>query len=225
VGTSFRSRKTIKPVLLCAALFGLAGYFEAASQPVGVAQGYLMAKVSGNQALSVAAGEFRVVAANLLWSKVVDHYHHVWIAQGGDWSKNITLLPLLRTITELDPHFTQAYQLEGGTILPRTGHLAQGQAVLAEGIRNNPNSWEMYREMAMLYAWTEHKPKLALPYAQKGLQCADDGFSRNLLTLLCHTLHDQIQHGTPVTASGHPPTAPAARVSSAAPALHPPATG
>ena len=57
----------------------------------------------------------------------------------------------------------------GGTILPRTGRLAEGERVLAQGIKNNPNDWEMYREMAMLYAWTEHKPALALPYAQAGL--------------------------------------------------------
>lgn len=215
----------LMPLLLCLTFFSLAGYFEAASQPTGVEQGYLKAHVHGNQAIEVAAGEFRIVAANLLWSKVVDHYHHVFMAQGGDWSKNVSLLPLLKTITELDPHFTQAYQLEGGAILPRTGHVAEGQAVLAEGIKNNPNSWEMLREMAMLYAWTEHKPAAALPYAEAALKQANDGFSRNLLTRLCHTLQEQIKDGQPFTASGHPLPAPGAPATTGATVIHRPATG
>ncbi len=229
-----------KPLLLCAALFGMAAGFESASQRVGVRNGYLVSHVRGNAALGLAAGEFRVVIANLIWSKVIDHYHHVYMAQGGDWSKNVTLLPMLRTITELDPHFTQAYQLEGGTILPRTGHIAEGQAVLAEGLRNNPNDWEMYREMALLYAWREHKPALALPYAQGGLAQvkrshalgqmaqADYLFAQQLMARLCRTLQEQVEQaaqGTPVTASGHPRRSPTAPGSAAAAEFRPPATG
>ena len=80
-------------------------------------------------ALAQAGGEFRIVAANLLWSKVVDHYHHQYLADGGDWSKNESLLPLLHTITVLDPHFVQAYEVMGGAILPRTGRVAEGERV------------------------------------------------------------------------------------------------
>ena len=218
-------RRLLAPAVLCLTFFAMAGCFEAASQPVGVQRGYLRTHVHGNQGLMLAAGEFRTVAANLLWSKVVDHYHHVFMAQGGDWSKNVSLLPLLQTITELDPHFTQAYQLEGGTILPRTGHLAQGHAVLAEGIKNNPNSWELLREMAMLYAWTEHKPAAALPYAEAALKQANDGFSRNLLTRLCQTLHEQIKNGQPVTASCRPSPARGVPATTNAAATRRPATG
>ena len=201
-------------LLLCAAFFGLAGVFETASQPVGEAQGYLVsvAKAGPNAAVSQAAGEFRIVAANLLWAKVVDHYHHQYIAEGGDWSKNESLLPLLKTITELDPHFTQAYQLMGGTILPHTGRVAEGERVLKLGLKNNPNDWEMDREIAMLYAWTEHKPAQALPYARAALAQADDDFSRHLMSRLCDTLAEQVRQGTAEAATGDdrrqpPPTA------------------
>ena len=132
------------------------------------------------------------MAANLLWAKVVDHYHHQYLATGGDWSKNQSLLPLLRTITLLDPHFVQAYEIMGGTILPRTGHLQRGEQVLKQGIAQNPNEWELYREMAMLLSYTEHRPAEALPYAEKGLTLADDDFSRHLMTKLTHTLRDRI---------------------------------
>ena len=145
-------------------------------------------------ALAQAGGEFRIVAANLLWSKVIDHYHHQYMADGGDWSKNESLLPLLQTIITLDPHFVQAYELMGGAILPRTGHVAEAEKILSQGIARNTNDaqeWELYREMAMLLAATEHKPAEALPYSIKGLAFANDDFSRSLMTKLTHTLRDQ----------------------------------
>ncbi len=197
MGKRVGARGQWRALLGCGVLLCGAGLCETASQPAGVAQGYLSAGSSHNSAMAQAAGEFRVVAANLLWAKVVDHYHHQYLAEGGDWSRNVSLLPLLHTIVMLDPHFTEAYELMGGTILPRTGREAEGKAVLAEGIRNNPNDWEMYRELAMLYAWKDHKPAAALPYAQIGLAQAakvtdDDGFSRGLMARLCIALRRQI---------------------------------
>ncbi len=117
------------------------------------------------------------------------------MAQGGDWSKNESLLPLLQTIITLDPHFVQAYALMGGAILPRTGHVPEAEKVLSQGIARNTGDaqeWELCREMAMLLAATEHKPARALPYAERGLSLANDDFSRNLMTKLTHTLRDQV---------------------------------
>ncbi len=215
-GRNERLRRILPPLLLCAILFGAATGFETVSEPAGVAQGYLVssAKDGKNAALAQAAGEFRIVAANLLWAKVVDHYHHQFLAEGGDWAKNESLLPLLQTIIELDPHFCEAYRVMGGTILPQTGHVAEGDAVLRKGIKNNPNDWEMYREMAILCARTEHNPQAALSYAQEGLTQAntvtdDEGFARHLMTKLCLTLTDMSRVPTGVTASRHPSRQPA----------------
>ncbi|MDQ2688129.1 MAG: hypothetical protein M3Y28_09715 [Armatimonadota bacterium] len=185
--------RSLKSLLLCGALLTGAACFQTASEPVGLAQGYLAPTGDKNTALVQAAGEFRIVAANILWAKVVDHYHHQYMADGGDWSKNASLLPLLQTIIALDPHFAEAYELMGGTILPRLGRIEEGQAVLARGLKNNPDDWEMYREIAMLYAWTQHRPQDALPYAEKGLTQADDDFSRQLMSRLCQTLHRQLR--------------------------------
>lgn len=192
-----------RALLGCGVLLCGAGWCESASQPSGVAQGYLAAGGSRSGALAQAAGEFRVVAANVLWGRVVDHYHHQYMADGGDWARNVSLLPLLHTIVLLDPHFTEAYELMGGTILPRTGREAEGKAVLAQGIRNNPDDWEMYREMAMLYAWNDKQPAEALSYARLGLAQAarvtdDDGFSRRLMADMCVTLRRQVRdHDAP----------------------------
>jgi len=197
------ARKQWRALLGCGVLLCGAALCETASQPAGVAQGYLAANGSRNSALAQASGEFRVVAANVLWARVVDHYHHQYMADGGDWSRNVSLLPLLHTIVLLDPHFTEAYELMGGTILPRTGREAEGKAVLAQGIRNNPDDWEMYREMAMLYAWNDKEPAAALSYAQRGLVQArlvtdDEGFARRLMAGLCVTLQRQVRdHDAP----------------------------
>ncbi len=187
-------RRALPAALLCLGFLTLAGGFESASEGTGRAQGYLVttAAQGSDAALAQAGGEFRIVAANLLWDKVIDHYHHQYMATGGDWSKNESLLPLLQTIITLDPHFTQAYQIMGAVILPRTGHLERGQQVLAQGIAHNPASWELDRDMAMLLAWNQHYPAQALPFAERGLRCADDDFSRNLMTKLCRTLRDQV---------------------------------
>ena len=185
-----RRRPHWPAALLCLGFFLAAGTLEQLSQAEGQTQGYLVSTTSAgrNAALAQAGGEFRIAAANLIWDKVVDHYHHQFMAEGGDWAKNESLLPMLQLIITLDPHFIQAYQLMGGAILPRTGHIAEGQKVLAEGIQRNPNDWEMDREMAMLLSYTEHQPAAALPYAEAGLKNADDDFSVHLMTHLCRTL-------------------------------------
>ncbi len=100
-------RKRLPGILLCFGLFAAAGTFEQMSQTAGQAQGYLVSSASAgkNAALAQAGGEFRIAAANLIWDKVIDHYHHQFMAQGGDWSKNESLLPMLQLIITLDPHF------------------------------------------------------------------------------------------------------------------------
>ena len=190
-------RKSLPSVLLCAGFFALAGTFESLSQASGLKQGYLVSSADAgkNAALAQAGGEFRIAAANLIWDKVIDHYHHQYMAQGGDWSKNESLLPLLQTIITLDPHFVQAYEIMGGAILPRTGRTSEGEKVLLQGIARNTadaQEWELCREMAMVLAVNEHKPSEALPYAVKGLALANDDFSRNLMTKLTHTLRDRV---------------------------------
>ncbi len=193
---------------LCAGFLALASGFEVASQPTGQAQGYLVTSAAQGRdaALAQAGGEFRIVAANLLWSKVIDHYHHQFMATGGDWSKNQSLLPLLQTIIILDPHFVQAYEIMGGAILPRTGRVAEGERVLRDGLKANPNEWELNREMAMLLSYTEHRPADALPYAEAGLALANDDFSRNLMTRLCHTLRREVREAAGAPGLNVPPS-------------------
>jgi hypothetical protein len=203
-------RRSWRAALLCLGLLAVAGGFESASEPAGRAQGYLVSGAGAGRgaALAQAAGEFRIVAANLLWSKVVDHYHHQYMAEGGDWSKNESLLPLLQTIITLDPHFVQAYEIMGGAILPRTGRARRGAQVLDAGIARNrgeAGEWELCREAALLADREEHDPVKALGYARLGLEQTryardeatggPDEFAIRLMTKLCHTLGDQAAAG------------------------------
>ncbi|MEO7714812.1 MAG: hypothetical protein ABIY70_01305 [Capsulimonas sp.] len=188
-----KAQRPAKALAAAILLMLAAGSFDSLSMPTAMREGYLKSTgKDSNGAVAMAAGQFRSVAANLLWMKVVDHYHHQQMADGGDWSKNESLLPMLKTIIELDPHFLEAYYIMGGTILPRTGHLTEGEAVLKKGIAQNPKDYELYRQMAMLLAASAHRPADALPYAQKGLETAPDDFSRNIMRKLCHTLEGQI---------------------------------
>lgn len=189
-----------RAMLVALTLFTIAGSFETLSEPSALRQGYLVSSLQSDQngALTQASGEFRIVAANLLWSKVLDHYHHQYMADGGSWNKNENLLPLLKTIITLDPHFSEAYQIMGYSILPSLGREAEGKAILARGIKSNPNDWELYRDMAMLCAVQEKRPDTALPFAEAGLRCANDDFSKQLMSKLCVTLQGRVKNPSPV---------------------------
>jgi tetratricopeptide (TPR) repeat protein len=190
MNAAFVRQAGLKTWLLFASFLFIASVAESASEKTAVDNGYLIAAHDQNTAVAVAAGEFRIVVANVIWSDVVDHYHHRYIAEGGDWSKNPTILPLLKTIIALDPHFVEAYETLG-TILYRRGGTSEGEAVLSEGIRYNPDHWELYREMALMYAKDDNWDR-ALPYGQQGLKLADDDFSRNLMGMLVHSVQQRI---------------------------------
>lgn len=185
-----------------------ANCLDMAMTPTGVAEGYL-AKSDGRTisgaAVAHAAGEFRIVAANLLWMKVVDHYHHQYIASGGDWSRNQTLLPYCRMITWLDPHFVEAYDVGEG-ILAQLGRYKEAKDFLNEGIQNNPRSWELENDMALLYGWYQKDPKDALPYAERAREVADDPFYQHRMEMFCNTLSRMIAapNAKPVPATTPP---------------------
>jgi hypothetical protein len=163
---------------------------------MGVAEGYMVSsngKTPSLESVAHAAGEFRIVAANLLWMKVIDHYHHQYLAKGGAWNKNTSLMPYLRIIVWLDPHFIEAYQV-GGSILAGTNRYKECDEFLGEGTRNNIDSWQIYYDRAMLRAWYEKEPGPAIPFAHHALECATDSFTRHRISKLCTTLDDAVRN-------------------------------
>ena len=151
-------------------------------------------------ALAHAGGEFRVVAANILWLTVLDHYHHQYLASGGDWSKDKDILPIVHVIVTLDPHFVEAYGV-GFMILAESHRVSEGAAMLDQGITANPTSWQIIYDRAMLEAWYRKNPKAALPYALAARRLATDPFDQRRLNLFCATLKSDIPTGKAERAS------------------------
>ncbi len=138
------------------------------------------------------AGQFRIVFANLLWIKV-DQYHHEYIEHHGDWTQDTDLLPLLRMITWLDPHFVQAYQVAGFMLSGRLHRYEHARQLLEEGIRNNPKSYELYEEMGMAILRARKNYREAYAYLTRALSLANDEFDRQRLQRFCTTVHRMVE--------------------------------
>jgi hypothetical protein len=143
-------------------------------------------------AVAHAAGEFRIAAANLIWLNVVDHYHHQYIAHGGDWSRNKSVLPLIHMIVILDPHFIQAYDV-GSLVLCQLNQFDEAKSFLKQGVDANPTDWSLPYDEAMLYAWYERNPSAALPYAIQADSRATDPFDKHRLDMFCNTLSSDVR--------------------------------
>lgn len=149
---------------------------------------------AGQQRLSSAAalaGEFRTVAANLLWIKA-DRYHHEFVQRNADWTKDADLLGLLIMITDLDPRFVEAYS--SGAIIYAKGCGRPRRAIeyLTEGISNNPRSWDLHRMAAIIYARRLQDPARALEHAHLAVRYCDDQEMKPVLSRLVHTLEEQV---------------------------------
>jgi len=138
------------------------------------------------------AGQFRVVFANLLWIKV-DQYHHEYIKQHADWAQDTDLLPMLRMITWLDPHFVQAYQVAGFMLSARLHRYEHARQLLEEGIRHNPKSFELYEEMGMAILRARKDYREAYAYLTRALSLATDEFDKKRLQRFCNTVRRKIE--------------------------------
>lgn len=118
-------------------------------------------------------GGFRGVAAKMLWLKSDEYWH------SGRW---YSMLPIMRTITWLDPTFIQAWDVAGWHVAynlraeakteeEQDEYVRKGCEILEEGIRWNPTSWQLLFQLG----WTHYDKsgnleeairwfKRALPY-------------------------------------------------------------
>ncbi|MGV8118718.1 MAG: tetratricopeptide repeat protein [Candidatus Xenobiia bacterium LiM19] len=112
-------------------------------------------------------GEMRYTLAAFVWLKA-DYYHHDAEASGENWTENKSLMPLIRLVTYLDPHFVQAYDFGGYHLAVNLKKPEEGINLLQEGIRNNPGSFDLLWEMG--YILSEQKRyKEAIPYLLQAL--------------------------------------------------------
>lgn len=92
---------------------------------------------------------FRKLVADMLWLKVDEYWHRGLVQR---------MLPMMETVTVLDPHFIEAYALGAWhlaynvTVLfhsadERQKYIDQGITLLKRGIKNNPRSSKLYAEL------------------------------------------------------------------------------
>lgn len=190
--------KSNKMLLAAGILFAMACVVESSMKPLPGA-GQIASKGSSIYAM---AGEFRTVAANLLWIKA-DAYHHEFIAKNGDWTANKELIGMFRMIVDLDPHFEEAYA--SGMYIYIRGYKSPKSALifLKEGISNNPNSWDLNRLAALLYAIEYRDYSTALVYAKKSFAYCNDPFNKKIIAKLILTLQEKTGGNKRLTPQSH----------------------
>ncbi len=138
----------------------------------------------GGAAYVQMLGEFRVVAANLLWVKA-DEYNHEYEARHATPLENRELIGMCQLITQLNPRFEQAYLV--GSMIYRKGDKDPRKAkdYLLLGYKYLPSSWEIPRDLALLEGIDYKDKRAALPYARMAYKNATDPFYKaNMLRLV-----------------------------------------
>ena len=87
--------------------------------------------------------------ADIYWTRVVQYFGSKHKANAMQYK---LLAPLLDITTELDPHLRVAYQF-GATFLAQkppegAGDPQAAVRLIEKGIRENPNTWQLYYELA-----------------------------------------------------------------------------
>lgn len=94
-----------------------------------------------------------------LW-ETTDHYWH-----DGDYNR---IVALVRVCVEADPSFAEAYS-SGAWLLWSMGDTPAADAMLEQGLKNNPKSWDMPYELGW-HLYNTRRYKEALPFLQASVK-------------------------------------------------------
>jgi tetratricopeptide (TPR) repeat protein len=105
--------------------------------------------------MGAALGGFQGIAASMLWMKMEE----LWDHGEGTW---LACLNVMRTVTLLDPHWLEPWKILGWHLaynlyvetkdpVKQAEYLSKGLAALKEGVSWNPNTYELYFELAWTY--------------------------------------------------------------------------
>jgi len=96
------------------------------------------------------------LAADIYWIRTVQYFGRKVIDSGVTGASGATkdirmdlLAPLLNIVVAIDPHHIPAYHF-GAIFLPERD-LPAATALLERGIRENPNHWRLYQDLAYIY--------------------------------------------------------------------------
>lgn len=109
--------------------------------------------------------------ADIYWTRVVQYFGSKHAAHAKQYK---LLAPLLDITTSLDPHLIVAYRF-GSTFLaqnPPEGAGEPNKAVelIERGIRENPDTWQLYFELGFLQYMELHDPAAAANAFERGAQ-------------------------------------------------------
>lgn len=137
-------------------------------------------------------GQVRGLLADFLWLRV-DEYQHRRRIVGGDLLRadDEALMPLVRLITWLNPHFVDAYALGGQWLAFHFDRPREATAFYEEGIANNPQSFDLLNGVAWVYWRFRHDHTTAAGRARAAARVApDDPHKFQALWLEAHILQD-----------------------------------
>ncbi len=135
-------------------------------------------------------GQVRGLLADFLWLRV-DEYQHRRRIVGGDLLRadDEALMPLVRLITWLNPHFIDAYALGGQWLAFHFDRPREATEFYEEGIRNNPRSFALLNGAAWVYWRFEQEYTTAAERADQASHVAPDDLHRfQALWLEAHIL-------------------------------------
>lgn len=84
--------------------------------------------------------------------------HHSHLDQNGDERE---ILPWLKLSADLDPQRVETYTIASYWLRRRLGKVNEAEQFLREGLRANPESYEIYFELGRIYDENRHDPLMA----------------------------------------------------------------
>lgn len=122
-------------------------------------------------------GGVRELLAAYLWTKTDDVFHHY---QGEDIASQRPIYPYYWLIAKLDPHYVEAYYF-ASWMLCRFGKPQEGFDFAIEGLRNNPDSELLQKNLADIYLFHKHDPLKAKYHLQKALELTKDNAEKQIV--------------------------------------------
>ena len=113
--------------------------------------------ISSPKVVKRASLGFTGLMACIYWTRAVQYFGHRHYERGRSYNE---LAPLLEITTTLDPHLIPAYQFGATFLAPAppagAGEPARAIELMEYGIRQNPDNWHLYYDLAFVY-YTELK--------------------------------------------------------------------
>jgi hypothetical protein len=136
------------------------------------------------------AGQIRGLLADYLWLRVDEYAHRRRFADGDiNRGDDEAIMPLVRLITWLDPHYVSAYALGGQWLAFHFARPREAVTFYDEGIRNNPQSGDLLTGVALVHWRLLHNNAAAAARVEQAADLTGDDQARfHALWLEAHIL-------------------------------------